>query len=398
MPNVLDASGLTIQTTQEIIAEILNGTVDFAGMLAIYGADINVDPNSPDGQMINIIAQAKEDCLELTAQVYNSFDPDKAIGVSLNARCAINGVTRNPGTFTQQTITVTVDRAVTVPGLDTFPTAPFVVEDGNGNQFELIATQAFGGPGSMDLPFQAVLLGPVSSLPNTINKIDTPLLGVTGVNNAAGPTTLGLTEETDFALRIRRAKSVSLPSQGYLDGLVGALLDTPGVTAAEVYENDTNTTDSDGIPGHSIWVVVAGGDLTAIANAIYVKRNAGCGMEGTINVSVLQVDGSTFIVSFDRPTPENLWISFNVTAIGSGSVDPTYIRAQLLLLLSYGINEPADTTTIVSLIRAISPAASVSSEGVSSDGVTYVPLLTPSTIDKQWALDPTRIVINGSHP
>lgn len=398
MPNVLDASGLTIQTTQEIIDEILNGTVDFAGMLAIYGADINVDPNSPDGQMINIIAQAKRDCLELIAQVYNSMDPDKAFGVSLNARCAINGVTRNPGTFTQQTVTVTVSQAVTVPGLDTFPTAPFTVEDGNGNKFVLTATQVFGGAGSMDLPFQAVLLGPVTSLPNTITNIKTPLLGVTGVNNAAGPTTLGLTEETDYALRIRRAKSVSLPSQGYLEGLLGALLDTDGVTAAAVYENITNATDGNGIPGHSIWVVVAGGQLTDIANAIYVKRNAGCGMKGSVNVNVLQVDGSNFTVSFDRPTAEPLYISFNVTAIGSGSVDPAYIRAQLLLLLSYGINQPADTTSIVALIRSIAPAASVSSEGVSSDGVTYVPLLNTATIDKQWSLAAARIVINGSHP
>lgn len=398
MPNVLDASGLTIQTTQEIIDEIKNGDVGFAGMFSIYGTDINVDPNSPDGQMINIIAQAKADCLALIQQVYNSFDPDKAIGVSLNARAAINGVTRNPGTFTQQTVTVTVDRAVTVPGLDTAPTGPFTVSDGNGNLFALISSQVFGGAGTMDLPFQAVLLGPVSSLPNTITKIQTPTLGVTAVNNAAGPTTLGLTEETDFALRIRRSKSVSLPSQGYLQGLIGALLDTAGVTAAQVYENDTNTTDGNGIPGHSIWVVVAGGDLTDIANAIYVKRNAGCGMKGSVNVTVLQVDGSTFVISFDRPTPENLYISFNVTAIGSGSVDPAYIRSQLIALLVYDINQPADTTSIVSLIRAISPAASVSAEGVSSDGVTYVPLLTTSTIDRQWALDPTRIIINGLGP
>lgn len=398
MPNILDSSGLTIQTTQEIIDEILLGTVDFSGMYAIYGADINVDPNSPDGQMINIIAQAKRDCLELITQVYNSFDPDKAIGVSLNARVAINGVTRNPGTFTQQTVTVTVSQAVTVPGLDTFPTAPFLVSDGNGNKFALVSTQAFGGPGSMDLPFQAVLLGPVSSLPNTITKIETPLLGVTGVNNAAGPTTLGLTEETDYALRIRRAKSVSLPSQGYVNGLTAALLNIPGVTSVRVYENDTNSTDINGITAHSIWVVVAGGDLTAIAQAIYVERSMGCGMVGSVTVLIMQIDGSPFTVRFGRPTPEDLWIKFDVTAIGSGSVDPVYIRAQLLLLLSYGINQPADTTTIVALIRAISPSASVSDEGVSNDGVTYVPLLDNAAIDNQWALDPARIIINGLGP
>lgn len=394
MPNVIDSNGLQIQSLQEIIDEILDGAVDFPGMRAIYGADINVDPNSPDGQMVHIVAQAKRDTLEFLTQIYNSFDPDQAIGVTLNARCAINGVARNAGTFTQITVTVTADRALTIAGLDTAPLAPFTVSDSTGNQFVLVAAHAFSGAGSADLAFEAKLLGPVAALPNTLTTIVTVQLGVVSVNNASGPTTLGLAEETDYALRIRRAKSVSLPSQGYLEGLVAALIDTTGVTVANVYENDTSSTDGDGIPGHSIWVVVRGGENMAIANAIYVKRNAGCGMKGSVSVNVLQVDGSYFTILFDRPVDEDLYISFDVTAI-TGSVDPTFIRNQLLAQLNYGINQPADTTSIVSLIRAISPNASVSNEGVSDDDITYVPLLSPSTIDRQWALAAARIIING---
>lgn len=394
MPNAIDSSGLTIQTTPEIIAEILDGAPGYPGMRQIYGADINVDANSPDGQMVNIVAQAKTDVLELSQQIYNSFDPDKAVGTSLDARCAINGVIRNAGTKTIQNVVVTTDRALTLPGLDTSLT-PFTVADTSGNQYQLVSTYAFVGAASTALVFQAALIGAVSSLPNTIISIVTVTLGVTAVNNPATYTTLGLNEETDYALRIRRQKSVALPSQGYLEGLIGALLDTTDVTEAMVYENDTNTTDANGIPGHSIWCVVEGGTNSAVANAIYVKRNAGCGMKGSVTVPVLQADGSFFSIKFDRPTSENLYISFDIVAV-TGSVDASFIRNQILSLLTYSIAQPAVASEITALVESIAPNGSISNMGVSNDGSTYVSLLDTSAIDNQWALASARIIINGS--
>jgi uncharacterized phage protein gp47/JayE len=394
MPNAIDSSGLTIQTTPEIIAEILDGAPGYPGMRQIYGADINVEANSPDGQMVNIIAQAKTDVLELSQQIYNSFDPDKAVGTSLDARCAINGVIRNAGTKTIQNVVVTTDRALTLPGLDTSLT-PFTVADTSGNQYQLVSTYAFVGAASTALVFQAALIGAVSSLPNTIISIVTVTLGVTAVNNPATYTTLGLNEETDYALRIRRQKSVALPSQGYLEGLIGALLDTTDVTEAVVYENDTNTTDANGIPGHSIWCVVEGGTNSAVANAIYVKRNAGCGMKGSVTVPVLQADGSFFSIKFDRPTSEDLYISFDIVAV-TGSVDASFIRNQILSLLTYSIAQPAVASEITALVESIAPNGSISDMGVSNDGSTYVSLLDTSAIDNQWALASARIIINGS--
>lgn len=393
--NAIDSNGLSIQTQQDIINEILNGTADFPGMFQIYGSDINVDPNSPDGQMINIVAQAKLDVLEFLQAIYNSFDPDKAIGVSLNARCAINGVIREPGTFTQQQVSVSVSQGLTLPGLDLFPSAPFTVSDGNGNQYQLVTTQVFSGAGTMNLLFQAVLLGPVSSLANTITTIVTVTAGVILVTNASGPTTLGLTEETDSALRLRRQNSVALPSRGYFAGLYAALIDLTGVTGVKIDENDTGTTNANGTPGHSIWCIVAGGANTAIANAIYVDRSMGCGMKGSVSVAVTQVDGTTFTIFFDRPLPQPIWISFNVAALGTGSVDPHFISAQLQLLLSYNINQQADVTSIVTLIRQIAPNALVTAEGVSLDGVTYTSLISPTTIQGQFIVSGANITING---
>jgi len=196
-------------------------------------------------------------------------------------------------------------------------------------------------------------------------------------------------------LRIRRQKSVALPSQGYLEGLIGALLDTTGVTEAMVYENDTNSTDANGIPGHSIWCIVRGGVNPGIANAIYVKRNAGCGMKGSVVVPVLQVDGSYFSVKFDRPTLENLYISFNIVAV-TGSVDASFIRNQILSLLTYTIAQPAVASEITALVEAIAPNGSISAMGVSKDGSSYVSLLATSAINNLWALASARIIINGS--
>ena len=69
MPNILDVNGLQIKTFNEIKEELITS------LRGIYGNDINVDSNSPDGQLVNILAQAIIDQLELIQQAYNSFDP-----------------------------------------------------------------------------------------------------------------------------------------------------------------------------------------------------------------------------------------------------------------------------------------------------------------------------------
>lgn len=396
MPNIIDSSGLQLKSLSEILNELLNGTDKYPGLYQIYGPNINVGPNSPDGQLLNLIAQVTIDVEELLAQVYASMDPDQAIGTVLDSRCAINGVVRRGATYTKQNILVTVNQAITLPGLDTSPLSPFTVSDSAGNKFQLITTYSFTGAGSTSLAFQAAELGPVQTTLNTITNIVTVTLGVVSVNNPTAATSVGLSEETDAALRIRRSNSVSLPSQGYLEGLVGALLDIDGVTQApRVLENVTNAVDANGIPAHSIWCIVLGGTDADVARAIYVKRNAGCGMKGAVTVAQASVDGSPSIsIQFDRPTDENLWINLDISAI-TGTVDDDYIRAQLLSALSYGIGQSADTTTIVALVKAIAPNASVTNEGVSNVDAGYAAVKAPTGVNYRFIPDTTRIKING---
>lgn len=394
MANALTPSGLVLNTLQQVIDQIKNGTSQYPGLLQIYGPDINLDPNSPDGQLVNLFAQAVIDLEELAAQINAGFDPDQAVGRVLDMRCAINGVLRRAGTYTQQPVTVTVNRAVTLPGLDTAPAAPFTVSDSAGNRFFLANTYAFVGAGSQSLVFRAENMGAVLTTPNTINQIVSVTLGVVSVNNPLSASSVGVPEESDAALRIRRQNSVALPSRGYLDGLLGALLSTDGVQQAIVRENDTNAT-VDGIPAHSIWCIVLGGTDAAVADAIYRKRNAGCGMKGATTVNVSQLDGTTFPIQFDRPTNQDLWIEFDAVAV-TGSLDADYLRTQILAQLSYGISQPADASAIIALCKQIAPNVSFSNEGVSDDGIAYVPLLSPTDINYQFQTASVRILINGT--
>src|SRR3990172_6160373 len=101
MPNILDANGLQVKTLTEVTDALEEA------YRSIYGADINLGSNSPDGQVIGILAQAIVDNLELLVQVYNSFAVESAFGVVLDQRVALNGVARRQGTYTQAMVSVT---------------------------------------------------------------------------------------------------------------------------------------------------------------------------------------------------------------------------------------------------------------------------------------------------
>jgi uncharacterized phage protein gp47/JayE len=387
--NYVDESGLHTQSLVDIVTELETG------FKAIYGADINVAANSPDGQMINLFAQAKIDMLDLITDIYGSFSPTNARGAVLDQRCAINGVTRQGATYTVVNISIVVDRDVYLTGVN--DGSPFTISDGAGNKFVLIDSvlvSIYDTPGTVHA-FRAYDKGAVSVTIATLTTIDTITLGVLSVNNATSPTTQGVDEELDAALRLRRAVSVSLPSSGFLEGLQGALAAIDGVTQAKVYENNTGTTDGDGIPGHTIWCIVEGGDDDEIANVIYVKRNAGCGMKGSEVVAIPQVNGFSLPVMFDRPSLEDLYIELTIVSLDPSvhTIDEDFIKKAIYDGVTYGINQTADFTAISAVVKAADPYAVITAGGVGDDGMTYASLLVAPTIDARWVISTTRISI-----
>ena len=429
MPNTINETGIQIKTLDEIIDSIVEGADERPGLKGIYGHDINIDSDTPDGQLVNIFALAIKDVLDLAVQTFNSFDPDLAVGRVLDQRCAINGVVRHGGSHTQARVRVTIDSDVLLPGLDNPDVTPFTVSDAEGNKYVLKKSVELAGPDTemepgdepgdgtdtdsdsattdYDLDFRAEQSGRVVCLEDTIKTVVTTVPGVVKIGNPPGlPFEIGADEESDFSLRARRARSLSLPAIGSAGGILSSILSVNGVTEAIVYENTSNNEDEDGIPGHSIWCIVAGGDgenEDEIAHAIYLKRNAGCGMKGETGGLARQEDGAEFTVLFDRPIDQDLWIKFKArTTTGARIPAPAleYLRAELAKRLTYSIQQSADITTVAKTAREIMPDvvicdAAVSGAGEPDKNEDWDSYVKPSSKRHRFILAEPRILIDN---
>jgi hypothetical protein len=382
MPNQIDNTGLQIKTSTEIIAALT------LALQSIYGADINLNSNSPDGQNINIFAQADIDTLELLLAVYNSFDIDSATGIILDERLALNGLTRQAGTYTVVPIDITVDRDLSLIGLNTDPTTAFVVADANGNQFMLIDdyTFDFSAAPTVTLNCQAVNIGLVETTLLTITNIVTVTLGVISVTNSLANITTGINEETDVALKIRHAKSFFLGALSCADAVEAALLELPSVVDALVYENATVNTVLT-VPAHSIWCIVDGGVAADIANAIFVKKAAGCGMKGSQSVTVARTHSQSIAILYDVPITERLYVKFSTTAKNSGETfDGTAIKAALVAALIYKLNQKALSVDVVAALAVIEPDIIPTVVQVSTDNANWYEIVTPTTMQYKFTL------------
>lgn len=379
--NFIDDTGLNIEPLNELVTRLEDSFKD------IYGSDINVEANSPDGQMINIFAQAIEDVKEVIKDVYNSFAISTATGRSLDTRVALNGLARAGATNTITPVSVTVDQNVTLQGLDSVGGNPFTVQDDTENNFQLQDEIALT-PGTHSLNFQAEEDGNIEVTLNTIQTIVTLQAGVVSVDNPDSPIVVGVDEETDQQLRARQQRSVALPSQGYLDGLDGALLAVKDVFDSKVYENDTPVTDVNGIPPHSIWAVVDGGEEQDIGDTIRLKKTAGCGTKGDVVVEYTENNGLISAIRFDRPEYENLFIQMVLTSKDDNYIpDPVVVAQYIFDNKMFKIGDPADISELTCIVKEFNDNIVVQDAGLGIDAYGSDEFIYPPTLDGRFLLN-----------
>jgi uncharacterized phage protein gp47/JayE len=396
MTNTIDANGLTIDTATQISSNLI------AQLQTIYGSDINVASNSPDGQLVGIQSQIIIDLLEFLASVNAGFNPDTAVGAILDQRVAINNIARQGGTYTVQPIDIVVSQTVTLQGLDanfSSPTATaYTVQDNLGNQFYLIDTITLTAGATLN--FRAAKIGAVNVSTGTVQTQGTIVNGVVSVNNSLAAITVGQNQETDAQLRTRRQQSVANATNGYLNGLLGNILAISGVTEAVLYENMTDDVDAFGTPPHSIWLVVLGGASVDIGNMIYGKISAGCNMRGNQSQNIVKPNGDYFVARWDNPTATPLYIDFQIQPTVAGFIFSfSQIRSYMVANLSYPIGSYADTSEITA-----AAIAAITAQGgggvpinmrVSMDGVTWSSYLAAPSPAAQWNLSTENITITG---
>lgn len=386
--NYIGVNGIVTQDLEDIRNDIT------AQMQAIYGADINIEQNSPDGQFINILAQAKKDILDLCVQYYNNCNTEMVVGIPQQILYQLNGLTIKSYTYSRVYVNVTVNQSVNLQGLDGDIDNPegtgYTVSDSNGNRWILATSQTLNA-GTHLLDFRAADLGGITALPNTITIMETIIAGVQSVTNPANNYETGATGETESEFRQRRNISTSMPAQGFEDATEAQLLTLKDVKQARVYSNRTGSTVNT-IPANTVWVIVEGGNPNEIGNVIYNNIPPGIPMKGSQTETIERPNGSTDTVKYDLPSAVDLYIQMNIKQL-SGAIDEDYVKEQLAST-TFTIGESAEAVNISTIVKnIISESGTPYDVEVSTDGVTYSEIVTPSALNEFFRILTTNVTI-----
>ncbi len=298
----IDSAGLHIPVYQDILNDLIQQAQN------IFGQDIYLGTDSQDYQWISVVADKINDTLQAIQFAYNSRGPGTAIGSGLDILVKLNGIARNAATYSTAVVTLT--------GVPNTAINNGVVQDASNYKWNLTPSVTIGSGGTVDVTATCQTPGPVSANPGDISVIATPTYGWNSVSNSAAATP-GIAQETDSQLRARQAISTAQPSLTLLEGTKGAIAGVYGVTRFIVYENDTGTTDANGLPAHSITALVEGGADVDVAQAIFNKKGPGCLANGTTIVDITDQYGQVFPIGFYRPTYVDVDVVVNVKKLGT---------------------------------------------------------------------------------
>lgn len=275
------------------------------GYRLIFGEDVNLDDDSQDGQWMATQALALYNTMQESAKVYQSFSPLTAVSDALTRNVKINGISRRSATYSTADVDI-IGQAGTeiINGR---------VNDTLGQSWILPSSVTIPLSGTITITVTAQEIGAIMAFANTITEIATPTRGWQSVNNPLASIP-GVAVESDAELRDRQAISTALPSVSIFDGIIGAVASLDGVTRLRGYENDTNITDSNGLPPHSFSLVVEGGDTQEIGDTIS-PRSIGALSYGTTSVDTYDLYGNLKVVSFYRPTVVTIGVEITIEAL-----------------------------------------------------------------------------------
>ena len=302
----LDTLGLSAKVTAQGISApdyqtILDTLTSYYQQ--IYGSDVYLDPDSKDGQAVALQALAIHDANNTAISVYNSYSPSTAYGAGLASNVKINGISRKGATNSTVDLLLMGTAGATITNGS--------AKDANNVIWMLPVSVSIGVDGTVTVTATCANTGAVAALAGTITSINTPTRGWTSVTNPTAAT-VGVAVEQDDELRVRQSQSVALPSLTPFDAVDGALANISGVTRHKLYENDTGSTDSTGLPEHSISAIVDGGDVTEIAQTIRGKKGQGVATYGKTSITVPDKYGNPHIINFSRSTDVPVYVSIEL--------------------------------------------------------------------------------------
>ena len=403
LPPSIGPAGLVVNAYPSILNDNLSG------FLNIYGQNQYVGPDAAIYQLLSIISLKQADQNMALQLAYNQASPQTAVGTGLDRSIKMNGLARDPYTYSMATVTVVGTAGTIIPN--------GFAQDQNGNLWALPSPTTITG-GSINVTVTCTTPGNITAEPGTINIISTPQSGWTApsgtVTNAAAAVP-GNGVEADSQLRARQSISVALPALTPITATIAAVLATLGVTrVAPGYptpggpgtsiENPTGSADSWGNPAHSITMVVEGGVSAAVALSIYLKKTIGCFTNGTTSVTVADpVTGYDNTISFYRPSYVQPYVGVYIHGLtGFTSATITAVQAAIVTYLnSLAIGEGVIYSSVYGAALSVignpsQPTFSVKGMTLGTTATGLFTVVPGSTIGTGYAVNNVLTVAGGT--
>ncbi len=387
---------------------VIKAEIEAAWRVA-FGASIDVSPSTPDGQIIGIVAEREALVWELAEIVAGMMDPDKASDRLLEVLCLLTGTYRTlakkstvmltltgvDGTFVnagsrahaQSTgVVFATTTGATIVALTAWaPNTLYAIGDKrtNANRCYVCITGGVsagaGGPASTDVDItdggahwrymgegtgavsvlsSSVDVGPIVAVSGDLNAIDTRVSGWQSVINLLDATP-GSYKMADQDLRILREKEVAAGGTGPIPAIRRALLQL-GVDTATVFYNNTDHTNVDGVPPHSVEAMVEGGADQDIIDRLFDNVAGGIGYYGSgpgaVTGTHTDSQGNVHTISFTRPELVPIYINITVH-VDAESFPENGVDLIKLAISSWGELQPSGRDARLTAIA--SPALSV---------------------------------------
>lgn len=392
-----------------------------------FGASIDTDPSTPDGQLINTYAEREDLVWQLAEVIYGMMDPDKARGAALDSLCLITGTYRDPASFSTAVLTLTGDPGTVIGTGSQAKTSSTDIVFASAENGSLVALTAWtaatayvvgdrctnggnayicitagtsagsGGPTSSTRPAAndiadntvhwlllgvgtaaddvlagATVTGPLVAVAGDITEIDTQVAGWEGVYNLLDATP-GADRTSDQGLRLLREFELAASGDSPIPAIKRAVSRVDDVTSVTVFYNNTTTTNGDGLPPNSVEVLVQGGTDEAVAAALFNAVAGGIGYYGTETVTHTDSENEDHEIKFSRMTAVNVYVT--LAAEVNADEFPTDGIAQMkAAIAAFGDEQSAGKNAVAS---SISKAAFVDPD---DDGGIGVLDIDPDTL------------------
>ena len=300
----------------------------------IFGASLSLDPATPQGQIIGVLALRDTQIGEEMVRLYQMMDPASAEGVFLGYIGSMLGPERIPASRSMVTATIAGVAGTGVPKGSRAKTV-------DGDVFETLEDAVIAQAGTF-VDMAAVDTGPVAAAAGTLTGIVTVVPGWETITNAEAAVP-GRDAETDTDYRGRFPARSGRLATAVPAALVAAVAEA-GATRVKYEENRLSRPVARQLYplfAHHQTVIAEGGTSAAVQRAIEANRGAGSGTMTAIR------GGTADEAALAAITAGTLtWDGQNFTGLDLlGTANPA-ARANALTVLLANANTPVAITYV----------------------------------------------------